>query len=64
MTILLYIIIGMLSFYVGYVIGNLYGYRDGLKDSSNVFSEVIAEVITMKTETIVVEKEGRQKDEA
>lgn len=45
------------------MIGNLYGYRDGLKDSSNVFSEVIAEVVTMKTETIAVDKEGREQHE-
>lgn len=60
MTILLYIIIAMLSFYVGYVMGSSNGYRDGLKDAA----DVISKTVIMKTETITVDKEGRHKDEA
>lgn len=60
MTIILYIIIGMLSFYVGYVAGSRTGYRDGLLDSA----DIIAEVVTMKIETVVIDQEGRQEDEA
>lgn len=50
MTITLYVVIGMVSFFVGYIAGSGRGYRDGLEDAAEVISEAIVIKVMKQSE--------------
>lgn len=57
MTIALYVFVGMIVFFVGYVVGNRSGYSEGLFDAGSM----IADAITIKVESVT--KDGSDEDE-
>ncbi|ALY08029.1 hypothetical protein EauS123_00030 [Exiguobacterium phage vB_EauS-123] len=58
MTIALYVFVGMIMFFVGYVVGNRSGYSEGLYDAGEFFADAIS--IQVKR---ITDQDGSDEDE-